>query len=119
MNRDHLIAEAKEEVIELAAHGYSAPVRDKNCYAAGRDVLAALKAGIYMMQQGAYMSEYDALISSKLASILCGGELSTGQWVDEQFLLDREREVFVALCGEPKTLERIQFMLASGKPLRN
>ncbi|HMC22554.1 MAG TPA: enoyl-CoA hydratase-related protein, partial [Thermoanaerobaculia bacterium] len=119
MNRDHLIAEAKEEVIELAAHGYSAPVRDKNCYAAGRDVLAALKAGIYMMQQGAYMSEYDALISSKLASILCGGELSTGQWVDEQFLLDREREAFVALCGEPKTLERIQFMLASGKPLRN
>jgi len=119
MNRDHLMAEAKEEVLELAAHGYSAPVREKNCYAAGRDVLAALKAGIYGMQQGAYISEYDALITARLASILCGGDLSSGQWVDEQFFLDREREVFVALCREPKTLERIQFMLANGKPLRN
>jgi 3-hydroxyacyl-CoA dehydrogenase len=119
MNRDHLTAEAKEEVLEMVAHGYSAPVREKNCYAAGRDVLAALKAGIYGMQQGAYMSEYDALISGRLASILCGGDLSTGQWVDEQFLLDREREVFVGLCREPKTIERIQFMLANGKPLRN
>jgi 3-hydroxyacyl-CoA dehydrogenase len=119
MNRDHLIAEAKEEVRELAAHGYSAPVREKSCYAAGRDVLAALKAGIYVMQQGAYMSEYDASLSSKLASILCGGDLSSGQWVDEQFLLDREREVFVALCGQPKTVERIQHMLSTGKPLRN
>jgi 3-hydroxyacyl-CoA dehydrogenase len=119
MNRDHLIAEAKEEVRELAARGYSAPMREKSCYAAGRDVLAALKAGIYVMQQGAYMSEYDASLSSKLASILCGGDLSSGQWVDEQFLLDREREVFVALCGEPKTLERIQHMLSTGKPLRN
>ncbi|HEY8184191.1 MAG TPA: enoyl-CoA hydratase/isomerase family protein, partial [Thermoanaerobaculia bacterium] len=119
MKRDQLIAEAKEEVVEMAAHGYSAPAREKNCYAAGRDVLAALKAGIYVMQQGAYMSEYDAVISSRLASILCGGDLSTGQFVDEQFLLDREREVFVALLREPKTLERIQFMLANGKPLRN
>jgi 3-hydroxyacyl-CoA dehydrogenase len=119
MNRDHLIAEAKTEVLELAAHGYSAPARERNCYAAGRDVLAALKAGIYVMQQGAYMSEYDALLSSRLASILCGGDLSSGQWVDEQFLLDREREVFVALCREPKTVERIQFMLSTGKPLRN
>jgi 3-hydroxyacyl-CoA dehydrogenase len=119
MNRDHLMAEAKEEVRELAAHGYSAPVREKSCYAAGRDVLAALKAGIYVMQQGAYMSEYDALLSSRLASILCGGDLSSGQWVDEQFLLEREREVFVALCGEPKTVERIQHMLSTGKPLRN
>ena len=119
MNRDHLIAEAKEEVLELAVHGYSPPAREKNCYAAGRDVLAALKAGIYILQQGAYMSEYDALLSSRLASILCGGDLSSGQWVDEQFLLDREREVFVALCREPKTLERIQHMLATGKPLRN
>ena len=119
MNRDRLIAEAKEEVLELAAHGYAAPVREKSCYAAGRDVLAALQAGIYVLQQGAFMSEYDALISSRVASILCGGDLSIAQWVDEQFLLDREREVFVALCAEPKTLERIQHMLASGKPLRN
>jgi len=65
------------------------------------------------------MSDHDAFISSRLASILCGGDLSSGQWVDEQFLLDREREVFVALCGEPKTVERIQHMLSTGKPLRN
>ncbi len=119
MNRDYLIAEAKDEVMEMAAHGDSAPVREKSCYAAGRDVLAALKAGMYVLQQGAYMSEYDALIGSRLASILCGGDLSSGQWVDEQFLLDRERETFVALCREPKTLERIQSMLSTGKPLRN
>ena len=119
MSRDHLIFEAKEEVLELVAHGYAPPVREKSCYAAGRDVRAALKAGIYVLQQGAYMSEYDALISSRLASILCGGDLSTGQWVDEQFLLDREREVFVELSRQPKTLERIQHMLSTGKPLRN
>jgi 3-hydroxyacyl-CoA dehydrogenase len=65
------------------------------------------------------MSDYDALISSRLASILCGGDLSSGQWVEEQFFLDREREVFVALCRQPKTLERIQHMLSTGKPLRN
>ncbi|MGZ5492042.1 MAG: 3-hydroxyacyl-CoA dehydrogenase/enoyl-CoA hydratase family protein [Thermoanaerobaculia bacterium] len=118
MNRDHLIAEAKHEVIELS-HDYAPPVREKNCYAAGRDVRAALRAGIYVLQQGAYMSEYDALLTSRLATILCGGDLSSGQWVDEQFFLDRERETFVALCHEPKTLERIQYMLANGKPLRN
>jgi 3-hydroxyacyl-CoA dehydrogenase len=119
MNRDRLLAEAKEEVLELAAHGYTAPVREKSCYAAGRDVRAALQAGIYILQQGAYMSDYDALITSRLGSILCGGDLSSGQWVDEQFFLDREREVFVALCHEPKTLERTQHMLSTGKPLRN
>lgn len=65
------------------------------------------------------MSEYDALITTRLATILCGGDLTSGQWADEQFFLDRERETFVALCQEPKTLERIQYMLANGKPLRN
>ncbi len=119
MSRDHLIAEAKQAVLDLAAEGYAPPAREKNCYAAGRDVGAALRAGIYILQQGAYISEYDAFLSAKLAAILCGGDLSSGQWVDEQFFLDRERETFVALCHEPKTIERIQFMLANGKPLRN
>jgi 3-hydroxyacyl-CoA dehydrogenase len=119
MNRDHLIAEAKEEVLELAAHGYAPPPREKSCYAAGRDVRAGLRAGIYGMQQGGYITEYDAFISSQLASILCGGDLSSGQWVDEQLLLDCERKTFVALCQEPKTIERIQHMLSTGKPLRN
>jgi 3-hydroxyacyl-CoA dehydrogenase len=119
MNRDHLLAEAKREVIEMAEEGYVPPPREKSCYAAGRDVYAALSAGIFALQQGAYMSEYDALITSRLASILTGRELSAGQWVDEQFFLDREREVFVALAREPKTVERITHMLSTGKPLRN
>jgi 3-hydroxyacyl-CoA dehydrogenase len=71
------------------------------------------------MQQGGYMSEYDLHVSNKVAHILCGGDLSSGQWVGEQYFLDLEREAFVSLCGEPKTLERIKHMLETGKPLRN
>src|SRR2546425_1417078 len=119
MNRDHQIAEAKGLVLELAAAGYTAPVSGKTCYAAGRDALAALRAGLYVMQQGGYMSEYDLHVRGKVAYILCGGDLSSGQWVDEQHFLDLEREAFVSLCGEPKTLERIKHMLETGKPLRN
>ncbi|MEO8033379.1 MAG: 3-hydroxyacyl-CoA dehydrogenase/enoyl-CoA hydratase family protein [Acidobacteriota bacterium] len=119
MNRDHLLYEAKQEVLELAAAGYTAPVRDRNCYAAGRDVRAALHAGLYVLQQGGYASEHDALITKKLASVLCGGDLSSPQWVDEQTLLDLERAVFVELTAHPKTVERIQAMLSTGKPLRN
>ena len=119
MNRDHQIAEAKRLVIELAEVGYAPPVRGKTCYAAGRDALAALRAGLYVMRQGGYMSEYDLHVSGKVAYILCGGDLSSGQWVDEQYLLDLEREAFVSLCGEPKTRERIKHMLETGKPLRN
>jgi 3-hydroxyacyl-CoA dehydrogenase len=119
MNRDHLLFEAKQEVLELAAAGYAPPVPGDHCYAAGRDVRAALKAGIYVLQQGGYMSEYDAEISGKLAHVLCGGNLSAGQWVSEQYLLDLEREAFVGLLAQPKTIDRIQAMLATGKPLRN
>jgi 3-hydroxyacyl-CoA dehydrogenase len=119
MNRDHLLHEAKQEVLVLAAENYTAPAREKNCYAAGRDARAALKAAIYNLQQGGYATEYDAYISGRLAHILCGGAISSGQWVDEQFLLDLEREVFLELCKQPKTVERIQHMLSTGKPLRN
>jgi 3-hydroxyacyl-CoA dehydrogenase len=118
MNRDHLIHEAKQEVLELAGEGYVAPVPEP-CYAAGRDVRAALRAGIYILQQGGYASEYDAFLSGRLAHVLCGGAFSSGQWVEEQSLLDLERELFVELCAQPKTLERIQHMLTTGKPLRN
>ena len=119
MNRDHQIAEAKGLVLELAAAGYTAPVRGKTCYAAGRDALAALRAGLYVMQQGGYLSEYDLHVTGKVAYILCGGDLSSGQWVDEQHFLDLEREAFASLCGEPKTLARIKHMLETGKALRN
>ncbi|HKE55540.1 MAG TPA: 3-hydroxyacyl-CoA dehydrogenase/enoyl-CoA hydratase family protein [Pyrinomonadaceae bacterium] len=119
MNRDQQIAAAKNVVLEVAADGYAPPVRGKVCYASGRDALAALRAGLYVMQQGGYMSEYDLYLSGRVAHVLCGGELSSSQWVDEQYFLDLEREVFVALCGEPKTQERIKHMLQTGKPLRN
>ena len=119
MNRDHQIADAKLLVLELAEVGYTAPAPAKTCYAAGRDLLAALRAGLYVMQQGGYMSEYDLHVSTKVAHVLCGGKLSSAQWVDEQYFLDLEREAFVSLCGEQKTIERITHMLATGKPLRN
>jgi 3-hydroxyacyl-CoA dehydrogenase len=120
MNRDHQLAEAKRLVLELADAGYVPPVRGaKNCYAAGRDALAALRAGLYIMQQGGYMSEYDLHVSGKVAWVLCGGGVSAAQWVDEQYFLDLEREAFVSLCAEPKTIERITHMLSTGKPLRN
>ncbi len=118
MNRDHLLYEAKQEVLALAPE-FTPAVNGVHCYAAGRDVRAAIKAGIYVLQQGGYMSEYDAFISGRLAWILCGGDLSSGEWVSEQYLLDLERQVFVELLGQPKTLERIQYMLKTGKPLRN
>ena len=118
MNRDHLLHEAKQEVLAMAAE-YAPPAQGDHCYAAGRDVLAGLKAAIYVMQQGGYMSEYDAFLSGKLAWVLCGGDLSSPQWVSEQYLLDREREVFVELLGQQKTIDRIQYMLKNGKPLRN
>lgn len=118
MNRDHLLYEAKQEVLALAPE-FAPAVNGVHCYAAGRDVRAALKAGIYVLQQGGYISEYDAYISGRLAWILCGGDLSAPEWVSEQYLLDLERQVFVELLGQPKTLERIQYMLKTGKPLRN
>jgi 3-hydroxyacyl-CoA dehydrogenase len=119
MNRDLQIAEAKRLVLDLSVAGYTAPSRGQSCYAAGRDALASLRAGLYVMQQGGYMSEYDLQVSGKVAYILCGGSLSSGQWVDEQYFLDLEREAFVSLCGEAKTLARIKHMLETGKPLRN
>ncbi len=119
MNRDHLLHEAKQEVLALAAAGYAPPVNGENCFIGGRDVLAALKAGIHVLHQGGYMTDYDAVISAKLATVLCGGNLTSPQWVTEQFLLDLEREVFVSLLGDQRTMDRIQHMLKTGKPLRN
>ena len=103
----------------MASAGYKAdhPVRD--CYAAGRDALANLMIGIHLMQEGGYISAYDAHVGRKLAYVLCGGDISQPQWVDEKYFLDLEREAFLSLLGEPKTLERIFHMLQTGKPLRN
>lgn len=118
MNRDRLLAEAKKEVLHLASTGYQPPVPEK-LYAAGRDALAALRVGIYMMKEAKYITEYEQIIAGKLAYILTGGELSQPAWVDEQLFLDLEREAFLSLCGEEKTQARLYNMLDTGKPLRN
>jgi 3-hydroxyacyl-CoA dehydrogenase len=118
MNRDHLLAEAKHEVLNMARSGYRPPLPEK-IYAGGRDALAALRVGIFMMREGKYITEYEAQIGAKLASVMCGGELSKATWVDEGYILDLEREAFLSLCGEEKTRERMWYMLQNGKPLRN
>jgi 3-hydroxyacyl-CoA dehydrogenase len=90
MNRDHLLSEAKHEVLDLV-EGYAPPLRDRNCFAAGRDVRAALRAGIYMLVQGGYIRESDAKATERVAYILCGGGLTAPQWMDEQYFLDLEK----------------------------
>lgn len=118
-NRAHLLWAAKHAALDLADGGYHAPLHHASCYALGRDALAALKIGVYMMQQGGYATEYDAEIASRLAYVLTGGELSAPQWVSEQYLLDLERIMFISLCKDQRTLQRAQHMLETGKPLRN
>jgi len=118
MNRDHLIAEAKREVLHMAESGYKPPMPEK-IYAAGRDALAALRTGLYMFKESGFISEYDSVVGEKLSYVLTGGELSKPAWVDEQYILDLEREAFLSLCGEQKTQERMWHLLQTGKPLRN
>jgi 3-hydroxyacyl-CoA dehydrogenase len=100
-------------------NGYTPANVKGNVYAAGRDMLANLRIGVYTLLQGGFISEHDAKIADRLACVLCGGELSQPTWMDEQYFLDLEREAFKSLCGEAKTQERIWYMLQRGKPLRN
>jgi 3-hydroxyacyl-CoA dehydrogenase len=117
MNRDHLLGEAKKTALQLA-DGYT-PRRPEKVWAAGRDAYAALLLGIEGFREGGYASEYDAFISKKLAYVLTGGALSEPQWVSEQYILDLEREAFLSLVTQEKTMERISYMLQNNKPLRN
>jgi 3-hydroxyacyl-CoA dehydrogenase len=119
MNPDRLIAGAKAEAIALAEAGYVAPQPRNDIPVSGADGRALLEVGLYNMLTAGYISEHDRLIGRKLARILTGGEVAPGARVSEQDLLDLEREAFLSLCGERKSLERIQFMLKKGKPLRN
>lgn len=119
VNQDRAIAEAKQKVIDLFEAGYTKPAERNDIMVLGRTGLAALYAGVAGFQVGKYASEHDALISRKIAYVLCGGDLSQPTQVSEQYLLDLEREAFLSLCGEKKTLERIQSILTSGRPLRN
>ncbi len=117
MNKDLLLAEAKKEVLHMVASGYHPPQPEK-IYAAGRDALGALRVAIHMMKEGKYITEYESLMANKLAVVLTGGEISKPTWVDEQYILDLEREAFLSLCGQEKTIERMVSRLA-GKTLRN
>ena len=119
LNQNRLIAEAKRAVLEIADAGYTKPVIRRNIKVLGRSGLGIIYAGANTMFSGHYISEHDRKISEKLGYVLCGGDLSAPTEVSEQYLLDLEREAFLSLCGEKKTLERIQSILTSGKVLRN
>jgi 3-hydroxyacyl-CoA dehydrogenase len=119
MNRDRLLADAKACALENARLGYKAPVPRTDIPAPGENILATLKLGVHLMRQAEYISDHDQKIGNKVAEVLCGGAVSPGTPVSEQYLLDLEREAFKSLCGERKTQERIQSTLKTGKPLRN
>ncbi|SFF36362.1 3-hydroxyacyl-CoA dehydrogenase/enoyl-CoA hydratase family protein [Thermoflexibacter ruber] len=119
MNRTRLLADAKRKAIELAEAGYTQPAQRKDIKVLGQTALAAFYAGVNGMLYGNYISEHDAKIARKLAWVMAGGDLSAPTLVSEQYLLDLEREAFLSLTGEPKTLERIHSILFKGKPLRN
>lgn len=119
INPNRRIAEAKKKVLELSDAGYTMPVQRKDIKVLGRSALGALYAGINGMQRAGYASEHDGKVARKLAYVMCGGDLSEPSFVSEQYLLDLEREAFLSLCGERKTLERMQHLLKTGKPLRN
>jgi 3-hydroxyacyl-CoA dehydrogenase len=119
MNSSRRIADAKKSVLQLFNEGYITPTQRTDIKVLGRLGLGAFMAGINGMQRGGYATQHDALIARKLAYVMCGGDLSEMTLVNEQYLLDLEREAFLSLCGEKKTLERIQSVLKSGKPIRN
>ena len=126
MNRDRLVADAKEAALSLVRGGYKPlaaswqdGARSTQIKVLGEQFLAGAKLAIHMMFRGGYASEYDAHVGRKLANILAGGALTSPQLVSEQYVLDLEREAFVSLCGEKKTQERIAHTLKTGKPLRN
>lgn len=119
INRSRLISDAKLAVLELANAGYTKPVQRTDIKVLGKAGLGMVYAGANSMYSGHYMSSHDKLISEKLGWVMCGGDLSAPTKVSEQYLLDLEREAFLSLCGEKKTLERIQSILTTGKPLRN
>jgi 3-hydroxyacyl-CoA dehydrogenase len=118
LNRDHLLMQAKEEVLHMVSAGYRPPAPEL-IYAAGRDVLAAIRIGAWMFQESNYITQYDHHIAGKLAYVMCGGELTRPQWVSEKYLLDLEREAILSLFGEERTQARMWNILQTGKPLRN
>jgi 3-hydroxyacyl-CoA dehydrogenase len=119
MNRDRVLSDAKARALELVRAGYEPPQMRMDIPAPGENVLATLRLGIHIMRQGEHISDHEVKIGTKVAEVLCGGNVTPGTAVSEQYILDLEREGFKSLCGEKKTQERIQFTLKTGKTLRN
>ncbi len=119
MNKKNQISTAKQTAINMYEMGYTKPIKRTDIKVLGKQALGMMYVGADSMLAGGYISEHDKKIANKIANVLCGGELSQATRVSEQYLLDLEREAFLSLCGERKTLERIQYMLKNGKPLRN
>ena len=119
MNRERVLADAKARALELVRAGYEPPVPRTDIPAPGENILATLKMGVHLMRQGEYITDYEVKLGHKVAEVLCGGNVTPGTPVSEQYILDLEREGFKSLCGEKKTQERIQYTLKTGKTLRN
>jgi 3-hydroxyacyl-CoA dehydrogenase len=119
MNRERVLSDAKARALELSRAGYEPPVPRTDIPAPGESLLAALKMGVHLMRQGDFITDYEVKLGGKIAEVLCGGNVTPGTPVSEQYILDLEREGFKSLCGEKKTQERIQFTLKTGKTLRN
>jgi 3-hydroxyacyl-CoA dehydrogenase len=119
MNRERVLSDAKNRALELVRAGYEPPVPRTDIPAPGENLLAALRMGVHLMRQGEYITEYEVKLGGKIAEVLCGGHVTPGTPVSEQYILDLEREGFKSLCGEKKTQERIQYTLKTGKTLRN
>jgi len=119
LNQSRRIAQAKEQALQLFKAGYTQPQQRKDIKVLGKAGLGALYAGINGMWRAGYATDHDALVAKKLAYVMCGGDLSEPTLVNEQYLLDLEREAFLSLCGQKKTLERIQSVITSGRPIRN
>jgi len=119
MNRERVLSDAKARALELVRAGYEPPVMRRDIPAPGENILAALKMGVYLMRQGDFISDHEQKLGNKIAEVICGGNITSGTPISEQYLLDLEREAFKSLCGEKKTQERIQYTLKTGKTLRN
>ena len=119
MNRERVLSDAKVRALELARAAYEPPLPRTDIPAPGESLLATLKMGVHMMRQGDFITDYEVKLGGKIAEVLCGGNVTPGTPVSEQYILDLEREGFKSLCGEKKTQERIQYTLKTGKTLRN
>jgi 3-hydroxyacyl-CoA dehydrogenase len=119
MNRERVLSDAKARALELSRAGHEPPMLRTDIPAPGETLLGTLKMGVHLMRQGDYITDYEVKLGGKIAEVLCGGNVTPGTPVSEQYILDLEREGFKSLCGEKKTQERIQYTLKTGKTLRN